>query len=252
MPRVSVTLYAISPSHPSHAARLMLERKGIEHKVVNLVPGTHAAAVRALGFRRGTVPALKLEGSRVQGSRQIARALDEAQAEPGLFPADPEARLAVEEAERWGDEVFQDTPRFLTRWLAMNRPEMRVHMATEAGVPAPRLLGPANAPVARYFARKIGADDRERVAGLVAGLPAQLDHVDRLIADGVIGGTEPNAADFQIAPTLRVLMSYEDLAPAFEGRAAAALADRLLPEYPTMVPAGFVPPEWLEGWTARE
>ena len=89
VPRVSVTLYAIPPSHPSHAARLMLERKGIEHKVVNLAPGTHAAAVRALGFRRGTVPALKLEGRRVQGSRQIARALDEARAEPKLFPNDP-------------------------------------------------------------------------------------------------------------------------------------------------------------------
>ena len=58
MPAVSVTLYAIPPSHPAHAARLMLEHKGIEHKVVNLVPGTHAAVVRALGFRRGTVPAL--------------------------------------------------------------------------------------------------------------------------------------------------------------------------------------------------
>ena len=131
----------------------MLERKGIEHKVVNLAPGTHAAAVRALGFRRGTVPALKLEGRRVQGSRQIARALDEARAEPKLFPNDPEARLAVEEAERWADEVFQDTPRMLTRWLAMNRPEMRVHMATEAGVPAPRLLGRANSDCATSPAR---------------------------------------------------------------------------------------------------
>ncbi len=112
-------------------------------------------------------------------------------------------------------------------------------------MPAPRLVGPANAPIARYFARKVGADDGERVGALVAGLPAQLDRVDRLIADGVIGGPEPNAADFQIAATLRVLMNYEDLAPAFEGRPAAALATRLLPEYPTMVPAGFVPPEWL-------
>ena len=246
MPRVSVTLYAIPQSHPSHAARLMLERKGIEHKVVNLVPGTHAAAVRVLGFSQGTVPALKLEGRRVQGSRQIARALDEARAEPKLFPDDPEARLAVEEAERWGDEVFQMTPRMLTRWLAMKRPEMRVHMAIEAGVPAPRLLGPANAPIARYFARKVGADDAGRVEAIVTGLPAQLDRVDRLIADGVIGGPEPNAADFQIAATLRVLMNYEDLAPAFEERPSAALADRLMPSYPTSVPAGFVPTEWLK------
>ena len=65
MPRVSVTLYAIPPSHPSHAARLMLEHKGVQHKVVNFVPGMHAAGVRALGFRSGTVPALKVDGRRV-------------------------------------------------------------------------------------------------------------------------------------------------------------------------------------------
>lgn len=246
MPRVSVTLYAMPPSHPTHAARLMLEHKGIPHKVVNFVPGTHAVAVRALGFRQGTVPALRLDGEKVQGSLQIARRLDEVKPEPGLFPADPEGRRAVEEAERWGDEVLQATPRSLTRWLAMNRPEMRVHMAAEAGVPAPRLVGPANAPVARFFARKVGADDTERVRAIVAAIPEQLDHVDGLIADGVIGGPDPNAADFQIAPSLRVLMTYEDLAPAFEGRPSAALAERLMPTYPTSFPAGFVPAEWLQ------
>jgi glutathione S-transferase len=242
---MGIKLYGTPPSPPSHSARLMLEHKGLDHKMVWLLPGLWPALLRTRGFRGGTVPAMKIDGRRLQSSRAISRALEELQPDPPLFPADPTRRLEVEEAERWGDEVFQDTPRFLIRWLAMNRPEMRVHMATEAGVPAPRLLGPANAPIARYFARKVGADDAGRVEAIVTGLPAQLDRVDRLIADGVIGGPEPNAADFQIAATLRVLMNYEDLAPAFEGRPAAALATRLLPEYPTMVPAGFVPPEWL-------
>lgn len=243
---MTAKLYAMLPSHPANAARLMLEYKGIEHKVVNLIPGTHAAAIRALGFPRPTVPALKLDGRRVQGTREIARAIEAAQPEPPLFPADPEARHEVEEAERWGDEVFQDTPRFIVRWLAANRPQMRVHMATEAGVPAPRLMGPANIPVAGYFARRVGADDPERVSAKVAGLPAQLDHVDALIGDGVIGGPEPNAADFQIGATTRVLISFEDLAPLFEGRPAAAFATRVMPEYPTSVPAGMVPAEWLQ------
>ena len=55
---MSATLYAVYTSHPSHAARLMLEHKGIDHEVVNLVPGTHAAAVRAHGFpeRHGACP----------------------------------------------------------------------------------------------------------------------------------------------------------------------------------------------------
>src|SRR5262245_39867223 len=219
----------------------MLRHKGIDHKVVELPPGTHAAALRALGFRAGTVPAMKLDGERVQGTRQIARALDEAQPDPPLFPADPERLVAVEDAERWADENFQNVPRFVTRWLTVTRPDMRVHMATEAGRPAPPRLGKANAPVARHFARKVGADDADRVRATLLTLPEALDRVDGWITDGVIGGDEPNAADFQIAPTVRVLLSFEDLAPLLEGRPAAELATRLLPEYPTMVPRGMVP-----------
>ena len=239
-------LYAIPPSHPSHAARLMLERKGINHKVVNLVPGTHAAALRPLGFRNGTVPALKLGRRRVQGSRAISRALDEAQPEPRLFPADPQKRIKVEEAERWGDDILQNVPRRMTRWLTIRKPEMRVHMARESGVPLPRVIGPLNAPVARYFARKVGANDDERVQRTAAMLPALLDHVEGLLDEGTIGGKEPNAADFQIAATLRVLLSFEDLEPIIGKRKAAKWAKGLMPDYPTSVPAGYLPAEWLD------
>lgn len=242
---VKATLYGLEPSHPSHAVRLMLEHKGIEHKVVNLLPGMHAAALRPLGFRRGTVPAVKIDGRRLQGSRSISRALDEIQPEPRLFPADPELRIKVEEAERWGEDILQNAPRRLTRCLTVIRPDMRTHMAREAGVPAPKLVGAMNAPVARYFARQSGATPA-RAQATVALLPAMLDHVEKLLDDGVIGGTERNAADFQIAPTVRVLMSFEDLAPAIQGLPAAAFATDLLPDYPTSVPAGFVPADWLQ------
>jgi glutathione S-transferase len=224
----------------------MLERKGIDFKFVELIPGMHAAAVRPLGFRGGTVPALKLDGRRVQGTRQISRVLDEVHPEPRLFPADPELRGKVEEAERWGDEVLQNQPRRLTRHIAHTRSDLRVHMAGEAGVPAPGIVGPANAPIAWYFARKVDAVDPDHVRENLARLPAALDHVETLIDDGTLGGPELNAADCQIAPSVRVLMTFEDLAPVLEGRRAAEYAAGVMPTYPTMVPAGFVPPEWLK------
>jgi glutathione S-transferase len=71
-----------------------------------------------------------------------------------------------------------------------------------------------------------------------------LDHIDRLIAGGVIGGDEPNAADFQIGTTVRVFLAYEDLRAQVEGRPAADLAMRLLPRYPGPIPP-FLPREWL-------
>ena len=51
-------------------------------------------------------------------------------------------------------------------------------------------------------------------------------------------------ADFQIATTLRLLMAMADLEPAIEGRPAAELARRIVPEPPGLVDPSF-PEEWL-------
>ena len=240
------TLYAVHTSHPAHAARLMLEYKGIQHRVVNLLPGSHAAAVRALGFRGGTVPALRLDGRRVQGTRDIARALDETQPEPPLFPADPYDRSRVEEAEWWCDDVLQRVPRRVGGWVFAHRGEMRARLVREAGLPAPRLLGQAGRPLTWYFARKAGAGDTERVRDTVAMLPGLLDHVDELLDEGTIGGDQRNAADFQIGTSVRLLMTFADLAPVLEDRPAARFASALMPDYPTGIPAGLLPQDWLE------
>jgi glutathione S-transferase len=71
-----------------------------------------------------------------------------------------------------------------------------------------------------------------------------LDRVDALIAEGVIGGPVPNAADFQLATTLRVLLSFTDLRPLVEGRPAERLARELVPDWPAEVPS-VIPPSWL-------
>lgn len=237
------TLYSLSLSHPSQAARLMLERKGIEHRVNDLFPGAHPAQLRLAGFRGGTVPALRLDGRKVQGSTHISRALDDAQAEPRLFPADAGRRRAVEDAEAWGERELQPVPRRMFRWGVSHHQRMREWMVRDMGMPAPALAAGAQKPLAVWFARMAGASD-ERVRADVAALPALLDRVDALIAAGVIGGDEPNAADFQIGTTLRVFMAYEDLRPIVEGRPAGALAMRVLPRYPGPIPP-FLPREWL-------
>jgi glutathione S-transferase len=72
----------------------MLERKGIEHKLVNILPGSQPVVVRLVGFRGITVPALRIDGRRIQGSPEISRFLDELVPEPPLFPRDPEQRRA--------------------------------------------------------------------------------------------------------------------------------------------------------------
>jgi glutathione S-transferase len=240
---MSIKLYGSPPSPPSHAARLMLEYKGIDHKVVWLLPGMWPALLRTRGFRGGTVPAMKIDGRRIQGSTLIAKALEEGKPDPPLFPADPEQRAKVEEAEAWGDEVLQDVPRRIVRWLSVNRPETKVLIARDVGIPFPRFAAWINTPSARHLANKVDANDRIEQA--VAQVPEVIAHVDELIAAGVIGGETPNAADFQIASSVRALLNVKDLDPLTQGHPASELALRLLPDFGTDFPAGLLPAEYL-------
>lgn len=242
---MSARLYSLSLSHPSHAVRLMLELKGIDHEVKDLLPGFHPPQLRLAGFRGDTVPALKIDGRRLQSSLAISRALEEIQPDPPLFPADPQRRHAVEEAEAWGEREFQPVPRRIFRWSVTHSGELRRSMAKSIGMPAPNVAAAMNVPIARHFARKAGAGD-ERVRANIENLPALFDRVDALIAEGTIGSAQPNAADFQIGTTARVFLAFEDLAPLLEGRPTKELALRILPRYPGRVPR-VLPPEWLTG-----
>jgi glutathione S-transferase len=240
---VAVKLYALAFSHPSNAAAKMLEIKGIDYRRVDFMPGLHPLGLRLAGFRGGTVPALRIDGRRIQGSLPISRALEEMRPQPPLFPDDPEMRRRVEDAERWGDAELQHTPRRLLRWgLAHNR-ELRTWFASLT-VPAAvaRPAGELGRGSAVQFARKSHAiEDQVRLT--IERLPGRVDHVDELIAAGVLGGREPNAADLQIASTLRVLLGFADTRAALEGRPAGELALRLFPRFPDVPP--FLPADWL-------
>jgi glutathione S-transferase len=192
-----------------------------------------------------TAPSLKIDGRKITGSREISRTLNELVPEPPLFPVDPTERAAVEEAERWGEEVLQDVPRRIVRWLALHRPAVRTEYARQARMPAPRFAAWINTPAARHLARKVGANDEE-VRETISQVPATLDHVDGLISDGVIGGTDPNAADLQLATSVRALMDVQDLMPMIRGRPAERLANSIIPDFPApTIPAGNLPDEWL-------
>ena len=235
-----VTLYWFELSNPGQAVRLMLEHKGMPYRTRDLIPGLHPLQVRAAGFPAATVPALRIDGRRVQGSLRISRELERLSPEPPLFPAG--RREAVEEAERWGEAVLQPVTGRVFHWACANDVGLREWLARSSGVPrgAAAALARLGRPLAHLFARD--APDSAVRADLAA-LPGMLDHVDALIAAGTIGA-EPTAADFQIATTVREVMSYECLAPLVRGRPAADLALRVLPDWaesPVRVPPGWLP-----------
>ena len=96
---MNATLFGVPASHPSLAAELMLRHKRIGYRRIDLVSAAHGLLVPALGFPGRTVPALRLGAARLQGTTQIALALDALRPEPSLFPHDPERRRAVEQAD---------------------------------------------------------------------------------------------------------------------------------------------------------
>ncbi|HEX5894017.1 MAG TPA: glutathione S-transferase [Solirubrobacterales bacterium] len=238
-------LYVIPASHPSRSAMLMLDRKGIPYKRVDLMPVISKGVLRAQRFPGVTVPALKIDGTRVQGSREIARELDRIRPEPALFPADPERRVKVEEAEAWGDE-FQQKPRRLSWWaLKRNRgPLASYSEGSRLGVPV-GLAVRTGGPIVSLSARFNGATD-ENVRADLASLPEDLDQIDGWISQGILGGDELNAADYQIGPSVRLLMTFDDLRPAIERRSVGEHALRVVPDFPGKMPP-VLPAEWIQG-----
>ena len=238
-------LYVIPGSHPSMTVRLMLEAKGIDYKRVDLMPVVAKGALRALRFPGNTVPALKLDGRRIQGSREIARELDKLMPEPPLYPADPAGRAAVEQAERWGDEELQAPIRRIL-WYAIRQDRSPLGSYSEGarlGVPIGLAVKTA-APIVAAASRLNEASD-ENVRADLAALPGILQRIDDWIAEGVLGGDPPNAADLQIAPSIRLAMTLDDLRPAIEGRPAGEHALRLVPDFPGEAPP-VLPAAWLE------
>ncbi|HEV3045817.1 MAG TPA: glutathione S-transferase [Solirubrobacteraceae bacterium] len=238
-----LVLHVLPPSHPCMTATAAIELKGLEHERVELTPGAHPEKMQEIyGEGNGTVPGMLVDGEPVHGSRAILARLEQLVPEPSLYPSE-QAR----EAERWGDEQLQDLGRRLP-WGAMHfRPEA---MGTFGGG------GPLDGPGTDFaigYVRASWKYHRISAARLhedLAALPGLLAHVERLAADGVIWGEQPNAADLQIGATLRVLLTLEDLRPLLAGGAGEGIARACFPDYPGVVPAGAFPAGWVPAPTA--
>ena len=234
-------LYVIPASHPSMTAELMLKRKGLPYKRRDLVTAMHIPILKAMRFPNRTVPAIKADGRKVQGTRQISRFLDELQPEPALFPADK--RAAVEEAERWGDEQLQSVPRRLA-WFALSRDRSDLKGFMEGyKIGLPVSVAVATAGPIIWAEKKINNVTDEAVRADLQRMPELLGHVDKLIADGTIGTDEPNAADYQIGTSIRLLMAFDQLEPLVNER-TAAWARRIAPDPGGRIPAA-LPAEWI-------
>jgi glutathione S-transferase len=245
-------LYVI-PTHPCATAMLMLEHKGIAYQRMDLPAPLHPLALRLHGFRgnatpfrdidgrprrilaladrMGTVPALLLDGNRVMRNRDIARFLDEVQPDRPLFPAEPSRRLAVQDAERWGDEIFQMAARRLLLAAMLHGRDGIVNRGQDGRLGAViSRHETARFAVAHLVARVAFAANARSEEDLLAALPSMLDRIDGWTETQVLNGEHLNAADFMIVTSLALLCYRPDVRAELQRRPAIRLLDRVLPE----------------------
>ncbi len=239
-----ITLTGIPGSHPVAAVQAMLNLKELPYVRRDFPNQLHRRLLRLRGFHGRTVPAARIGGRLVEGSRAIARALDELKPLPPLFPADAARRAEVEELERWADEELQEVARRLAYWAVQHDRASLATFATPSYLPFPDRLMPVLVPLlAPVILRGMRVDEGETKACL-ATLAGQLDRVDAAIGSGVLGGLEPTAADFQVAASVGLLLCFDDLRGRIERRPAGLLSRRLVPRYPGRFGPVF-PAEWL-------
>jgi glutathione S-transferase len=235
-------LVGVPGSHPCVSAELMLGYKGVSFERLDLPNMSHKAMLPLLRHRGSTVPVMTLDGKRVSGTMKIARALDHLVPEPPLFAGAD--RATIEGAEAWADSVLQDGVRQMARYSVRVDPEAMASFLTAPVLKIPastmRAILPAIKPVVLLQMRT----KEETARTCLEALPAQLDRVDALLAEGVIGGERPNAADFQIAPSVRLMLTFDQLRPHIDARPAGGYARKLVPHYPGRFREVF-PAEWL-------
>jgi glutathione S-transferase len=229
-PGEEAKLYVILGSHACRAGKLMLDHKGIPYRAVTLPTGMQRL-MPLWRFPDGTVPALAIDGRRVQRNIAIARALDQLKPDPPLFPSDQAQRQRVEEAEYWADDVFQMATRRIGLSIALHPEPARVSDRGGSGRLGPMLWrhDRTRRPAMRMLCRFVFDVNPRTEAELLRELPEQLDRVDAWIGAGVLNGEQLNAADFAIAPCVALLTYRPDLRADIASRPVTAMIDRLLP-----------------------
>ena len=214
-------LYGFDLSHPTLMARVMLDIKGIDYRLVETPVGLHNVIIHLYGFRGSTVPALRLADA-------IARtddARDRAQTRSGG------PRTA---AGRRGRRVGagrgvgrHGLPEHSTATGAPDGRALGCGCAATSPTPArcrcPTLQARLTGPVASLLARVAGAPSSTSTADLRA-FPETMDEVDTLLTGGVARTDPPDALALQLILTTKTLWRYPQLRPILEGRPSTKLA----------------------------
>jgi glutathione S-transferase len=240
-----IRLYTFPGSNAGLTAELILDHANVAHERVQLRPGLHAASLKARGFPAATVPALYVDGTRLNGSRQIAHLVaDELAPDSQLLPEDAELRSRVLEVERDGERLQNAVRRAF--YAAATSSSGGVRNLVDANFSdLPGLVRTA-VTAALIPAARMGHKIRvEQGPSYVARVEELLRLADEYVEAGLLGTDTPNVADFQFAPNVVVLGELEGaFGEIVRAHRVWEPMLRLLPKYPITFTLA-LPADWL-------
>ena len=139
------------------------------------------------------MPALKIDGARVQGTHDDRARAGRAAARPAAVPGRPGAARRRSRRPRPGATRFQQIPRGIIWWALKREPEAQRSFLEDAQLGTAAPDRPADQDLGAGHLGGAAAERLLRPDGQCAAraIPAALDRIDGWIADGVLNGAQP-------------------------------------------------------------
>lgn len=221
-----LTLYQFAISHFCEKARWALDYKGVPYRVVNLVPGPHAAVTRKLAPRT-TVPILVDGVTVVQGAGEIITHLDRQHRARPLTPTNTTDQAMALEWERYADSNIGVPLRVFFYHHVLADRRLASRLLTAGGPWWSRVLYAVAFPAIRNRMRKGLKIDRQTAQVAEARLADALGHLDqRLAQHRYLAGPLFSRADLSVSALLAPCWREPTAMPAPLQAFIAAHAER--------------------------
>lgn len=189
-------------SHYNEKARWALDWKGLPHRRRPLLPGRHARTVRKLTGQT-MVPVLIVDGAAIAGSARIIDALERMQADPPLYPADPEQRKRALEIQAYFDDEIAPKIRRAFFSVVLDEPAyLAAVFASHKSAPV-RALYQASLPLVKGLMRRSMQLEEPHVSEAFEATRAGFDFVAKHAGpSGHLVGDSFSVADLAAAALL--------------------------------------------------
>ncbi len=207
-------------------ARLVLAAKGLEAKLVEVVPGVGQLEIFRLSGQR-QVPVL-VDGTEViADSTEIALHLEQRHPLPALLPRDPEERARVLLLEDWADTALATRCRRALLQAAASNPTLRSALLPEATPSALRQLvsalpGNLIAPLSDTLTSLLAPQEARQ-------LHRDLEQLSLLVSTRAhLVGSQLSLADLAVVAQLSLLRFPATAQPPIAGEGVSGIADNPL------------------------